>query len=1255
MNNTRQDNVTFKIAAFCVMLLIGGVMGYLVHQWRAQQGNGQAKQAPGELLEEATQELTEKEALAAIEQKDSSLAYLENGANEVEWEGRRVPSMAVGVAGFEQLAEMVPTEILPLRNLTIGRLLLLQNAQGDIEAARETAFAAAQRLLDRDPESAVAQWLAAKILLQVDPANPLALSDEMRERAVALLQKATQLEPDNAIYWFTLREAATAARDRTPSPLAKQALEKAFAVNPRNIFLLTEVLLMQVATQDTAIQATLDAAQDVFSPLSAAVKRRARLDLMQQIEAARQAVQEGQWIRANAAVRILQNVVRPEEVAKLDIVRVDVHPTEFVLYDFSPEFYARYGRPEPVWRDTAPVELQVVQDPLLAGVDGVLDMRLMDFTLSGFPDLLVLQPGKLSVFSRPAIDQPWFLAASMEVPTGMTGILAADLDRDRRKAVSAPQAGSAASDTGIRFDNVISATDVCHDADPDVVVYGAEGVRVYRNELEEAAGVPNLVLVENEGLQALSEVTAGVLIDLDHDGELDLAFSSAEGVTLWQCGAAMAFTETTEFSQMPPAGLTVTRMIAVDWDRDADIDIVLGGPTGHAAGWLEGLRHGEFRWQAFGDEYEQLGEPSGMALLEADGNVSWDLLTTGAHGTHLYRTVTPRSSMVQFLSAASLNDQPARDLLVWDFDNDGFRDAAVWGSGGLQVLRGGTEGAFAPTAIVPEGFGGEVTVAVGADLDRDGDQDLVAATPQGITLLRNEGGNGQGWLTLYPLGQSDNKGRCNHHAIGSLVELRSGGWYQAQVADSFAVHFGLGDQKTAQQIRVVWTNGVPQNIADQAGNVAICEPMALKGSCPYVYTWHDGEFSFLTDCLWAAPLGMQMSDGTVAPSRSWEYLLIPGQRLTPYEGSYWIKLTEELWEAGYFDHVQLIAVDHPADVEIYSNEKVGPPDIAEFKIHTVRQRRFPLSAMDQRGRDWSDALRHRDGEFVKAFEQRLRQGLTPEHYLELDLGQLHNPQQITLFLTGWIFPTDTSLNVAFFQDPETDGPRMPSVWVPDAEGVWQEAIAYMGFPGGKTKTIAVDLSQAFLTDDYRVRIATTAEIYWDEVFFTVDDEPVEIRQIPLALQDAQLGYQGFSREIPRPDDAPQMYDHRQISRDPAWPPMRGRFTRYGSVTELIATADDLLAVLGAGDAMTVRFAVPDEEPPAGWKRDFFLHSVGWDKDADLNTIYGQSVEPLPFRAMTSYPWHPNDPIPHGDVYEQYLRRYQTREQDPAGFWRFLMP
>ena len=81
-------------------------------------------------------------------------------------------------------------------------------------------------------------------------------------------------------------------------------------------------------------------------------------------------------------------------------------------------------------------------------------------------------------------------------------------------------------------------------------------------------------------------------------------------------------------------------------------------------------------------------------------------------------------------------------------------------------------------------------------------------------------------------------------------------------------------------------------------------------------------------------------------------------------------------------------------------------------------------------------------------------------------------------LTGWILPTDTALNIQIDQNPELGPIEFPSVWVPDpsqAEGS-RQAIPYMGFPCGKTKTIVVDVTEVINLDDPRFRIRTSAQI-----------------------------------------------------------------------------------------------------------------------------------------------------------------------------------
>ncbi len=347
-----------------------------------------------------------------------------------------------------------------------------------------------------------------------------------------------------------------------------------------------------------------------------------------------------------------------------------------------------------------------------------------------------------------------------------------------------------------------------------------------------------------------------------------------------------------------------------------------------------------------------------------------------------------------------------------------------------------------------------------------------------------------------------------------------------------------------------------------------------------------------------------------------------------------------------FDSVRLLAVDHPADVEIYSNEKVGPPSISEHKVHTVRSPQTPAAAVDQTGRNVLPKIEKQDDVWLQCWERRLKQGLTEPHFLELDLGKLQNPQQITLFLTGWIRPTDTSLNVAITQRPDLEPNSPPAISVPDKDGNWGNVRPYMGFPGGKTKTIAIDLSDVFPTDDYRVRISTTMEIYWDHVFFTVDESPVEVRTTEMPLLTAALGYRGFSKRLPHSGNGlgPESYDYSTVSQHPHWPPMEGRLTGYGDVLELLSATDQRQVTLGAGDELELRFAADAPPLPDGWTRDFILHNVGWDKDADLNTVFGQSVDPLPFAGMVGYP-------DISGATEQQPSANQTRSQSRPAFWR----
>jgi len=92
---------------------------------------------------------------------------------------------------------------------------------------------------------------------------------------------------------------------------------------------------------------------------------------------------------------------------------------------------------------------------------------------------------------------------------------------------------------------------------------------------------------------------------------------------------------------------------------------------------------------------------------------------------------------------------------------------------------------------------------------------------------------------------------------------------------------------------------------------------------------------------------------------------------------------------------------------------------------------------------------------------------------------------------------------------------------------------------------------------------------------------------------------------------------------------KGRLTRLGDVTELLAQADDRFALCGPGDELLAEFD-PGPLPPLkpGWVRSFVLRTHGYCKDTAPTTQSGGDVDPLPFRAMLGYPTAERGPPSH---------------------------
>ena len=1193
--------------------------------------------------------LTREATLKLLDHRDRAVAHLEN--HEFEQ----------AEALLSEILGQVPRDPFGPRNLTVCRELWL----GAIDATREPArhaemLSKAREALDLlatvEPNSHVPHVLDARISIRAGEIDKAAFS----------LRRATELAPRSAAVWYDLYSLKPTVPGDAPAPETVDALRKVYELEPDNLFVLKDWLPLLVQLKDPTFADTAEKAKETLRPFADIIQTHARVNVLDLLDVVSKAAREGNWPLATGRTMAIRNVMVSESARDDRYVKLD--SLEYVLHDFGPAFYERADATMPSGGDGIPVSFALApqeQQPALP--PGVRDLAVIDLDLDGRIDGVTLHEDRIVAvmpFSPKVADEKVSLV-NAAISGDYRGLLAVDLDDDVDSKLKDRPKDAAG----------------CLLADPDLIAFGSAGLKLFENRVSKAGLREFIEKPAGDALGSLRGVLDVVPADLDLDGDLDFLTVAADGIRLWSNRSNLTFEEITSRSKLPPAEFAPMAAVVCDWDKDTDLDILVAGASG--VGVLESLRHGRFRWRELDESFAPLKQSKSLLVEDYDGNGSWDLLGAGPKGLNLVLTATSAAGVVTVKQAKPVVQSPLSSVVSLDFDNDGLRDLATSDEEGLGLWRGDGRGEFSPLVMIPIA-GNSFAIA---DVDRDGDEDLVTEDATASNWHSNNGGNANGWLDVSLLAQQikpneqNYSKRVNHAGIGSTIELKAGSRYQAQVVTGPITHFGLGPQKKADVVRVIWTNGVPRNLIDPEPNLHVCEEQKLVGSCPYLYTWDGEQFVFVTDLLWNSPLGLKFAESVAAPWREWEYLKIDGSKLKPKNGEYLLNITEELWEAGYFDQVKLFAIDHPAGTDIYTNEKVGPASMAEHKLYTVRSPRIPVAAKDTHGRDILDQVQARDGVYTKTYDRKLAQGLTNEHFLELDLGGLESrtaeknnredgdqpvsnqpsalektAPRITLFLTGWVYPTSTSLNVQFSQNPDGPQPRPPALHAIDAKGQWREVRPFMGFPGGKTKTIAIDISDVFPpgSTDHRLRIVTNMEFYWDAAFFTVDEAPVEVRQTELSLVRADLHDRGgISFREYDAANGPEYFHHNRLIPGLHWPPMAGSFTRFGDVRELLTERDDKLLVLGCNDEMSLAFAEPSEPLPAGWVRDFVIYNVGWDKDSDMNTVYGETVEPLPFEAMTTYAHRDGEPRPLDDEYVRYLNTYQTRSQSRPLFWNEL--
>ena len=810
----------------------------------------------------------------------------------------------------------------------------------------------------------------------------------------------------------------------------------------------------------------------------------------------------------------------------------------------------------------------------------------------------------------------------------------------------------------------ITPLDFNYDFKTDLVLAGAGGLRLLKQDNGKFVDVTAETKLPANVVNDKYESSWAA--DIDADGDLDIVLGSeSKQPTVLRNNGDGTFSEQHPFNGVN--GLADFVWADIDGDGDPDAALI-DKPDGNKVG-----RHAHFFANQRSGQFQERSLPTTISTVRsistADINQDGVLDLVAVQDSGAFMSISDQDEeQWQTNQIATFNDiskYTDRDvqLRIADLDNNGANDLVLTfagkfdGNPSLAIWLGDKDGKFnaLPNSAA---FGTDVVCAV-ADLDADGRLDLLSVTQNGEAVQKlNHGSKNYHWQVIRPRAtKAVGDQRINSFGIGGEMEIRAGLLVQKQLVTGPIVHFGLGDQSGADVVRIVWPNGSVRAEFETKADQPILAEQRLKGSCPFLFAFDGKEMKFVKDAVpWSSAIGLRINTlGTARVEATEEWYKIRGDQLAPRDGYYDLRITAELWETYYYDQLGLMVVDHPPGTDIFVDERfVIPP--AKLEITTVETPHRIAHAWDDNGKDVTDVVATLDENYLDTFGRGRYQGVTRDHYVEIDLGD-EIPSGVPLYLIaqGWMHPTDSSINIAISQGNNT--PAKPlSLEVPDGKGGWTVARANLGFPAGRKKISLIDLTNVFRPGiPHRIRLRTTLEVYWDCLEWAKGLPATELKTTRLRSDVADLHFRGFSVINQANDSSPEIPDYNQLaSSKQIWRDLIGYYTRFGDVRELLASIDDRYVIMNAGDEMTFRFAA--QPPPTnGWIRDYLIMGDGWIKDGDYNSTFSKTVLPLPHHDEHEYTTPPGR-LEDELVYKKYpndWQTYQTRYVTPDEFLHSL--
>ncbi len=808
----------------------------------------------------------------------------------------------------------------------------------------------------------------------------------------------------------------------------------------------------------------------------------------------------------------------------------------------------------------------------------------------------------------------------------------------------------------------IVAGDYDGDVLTDLLVFGRGQPQIFRNT---GGKFQNATIDSKIPMSTLISIS-GAFVDADHDGDLDILLGgfapvSAEKTAelppnqLLRNNGNGTFTDISDTAKINAPSRAVA-VVPTDFDNRRDVDFLILNYGGAPQLW-QNLRDGSFRNVAKDVGLDKGDNWTSAAVGDFNKDSFSDFFFGRQGGAGVFAISDGRGKFT--IKDAPTGTENASAAQFLDFDNDGLLDLIAQTDKGFVLTRNlGSDWTKADSSafkIKTDTHLKGSRQMLSGDVDSDGDIDLLTFAENGsLHFLKNIGGERKNSKIVRLTGRVSNK-----TGVGAKIDMRSGSL--AQKLESYAaspapapadIHFGLGRREKPDAVRVIWTSGIIQAEVDfpappKGENAALAikiEELDRKpSSCPYLYAWNGEKFEFISDFLGGGEMAYSFGGGrTNMPDRD-EYVRIPASSLKPKDGKYELRVTNELEEVLYLDRFELAAVDHPENTEIYPNEGAGIPTAGKFLLYTTAGEHAPLKAFDGKGLDVLEKVREMDRNFYDTFENENIRGYAKPHELILTLDNRSGFQGRTLLLlTGWTDYAFSSDNVAAAQSGLSLNP--PKLQVKNERGEWETVIESIGFSVGRPQTVVVDLTGKFLSKSREVRILTNMKTLWDKI--AVDTSGNISQNLTVSKLDAQtadLRERGFSLEVKPDGKEPILVDYDTVLSDGRWKYFSGDFTRTGNVLPLLEQADDVFIISKTGDELALSFS--EKKFPSlkkGFKRTFLLYAVGYSKEMDINSASPDAVHPLPFGAMTRYPYGANERFPMTLEMQKIYDEYTTR-------------